>query len=156
MKEIRQEFLTGERALFQGKNLRIFDTTFGNGESPLKESQEIELYNSMFQWKYPLWYSKNITLKDCSLFDMARAGIWYTENISIEDSIIEAPKNFRRTKKIRLKNVSLPNASETLWNCEDIEMNQVMAKGDYFAMNSANMKIQDQMQVLYLAIYNVS
>ena len=26
---------------------------------------------------------------------------------------------------------------------EDIEMNQVMAKGDYFAMNSANMKIQD-------------
>ncbi len=143
MKEIRQKFLTGERALFQGKNLRIFDTTFGNGESPLKESQEIELYNSMFQWKYPLWYSKNITLKDCSLFDMARAGIWYTENISIEDSIIEAPKNFRRTKKIRLKNVSLPNASETLWNCEDIEMNQVMAKGDYFAMNSANMKIQD-------------
>ena len=55
-------------------------------------------------------------LVKCSLFDMARAGIWYTENISIEDSIIEAPKNFRRTKKIRLKNVSLPNASETLWN----------------------------------------
>ena len=26
MKEIHQEFLTGERALFQGKNLKIYDT----------------------------------------------------------------------------------------------------------------------------------
>lgn len=26
MKEIHQEFLTGERALFQGKDLKIYDT----------------------------------------------------------------------------------------------------------------------------------
>ena len=50
-KEIRQEFLTGERALFQGNGLRIYDTIFADGESPLKESADIELYNSMFKWK---------------------------------------------------------------------------------------------------------
>lgn len=50
-KELRQEFLTGERALFQGKDLRIYDTIFADGESPLKESAGIELYNSMFKWK---------------------------------------------------------------------------------------------------------
>ena len=60
MKEIRQEYLTGERALFQGNNLKIYDTIFADGESPLKESHDIELFGSMFQWKYPLWYSKNI------------------------------------------------------------------------------------------------
>ena len=32
----------------------------------------------------------------------------------------------------------MPNAAETLWNCRDIEMERVMAKGDYFAMNSSN------------------
>ena len=32
MKEIHQEFLTGERALFQGKNLKIYDTIFDDGE----------------------------------------------------------------------------------------------------------------------------
>ena len=57
---IRQEFLTGERALFQAKNLEIYDTTFDDGESPLKESHDIRLYGSMFKWKYPLWYSHNI------------------------------------------------------------------------------------------------
>ena len=33
--EIVQEFLTGERALFQGENLRIVDTIFDDGESHL-------------------------------------------------------------------------------------------------------------------------
>lgn len=77
MKEIKQEFLTGERALFQGHDLRITDTIFDDGESPLKESRNIELYGSMFKWKYPLWYSENITVKNCTWFEMARAGVWY-------------------------------------------------------------------------------
>ena len=33
--EYHQKFLTGERALFQGRNLKIFDTIFADGESPL-------------------------------------------------------------------------------------------------------------------------
>ncbi len=143
MTEIKQEFLTGERALFQGKDLRIEDTIFADGESPLKESENIALTGSMFQWKYPLWYSKHITLKDCTLFEMARAGIWYTEDIVIEDTVIEAPKNFRRAKDIVLKNVPLPHADETLWNCSNITLEQVTAKGDYFAMNSSNIRAAD-------------
>lgn len=140
-REIKQQFLTGERALFQGKQLRISDSTFAEGESPLKESSQIELFGSMFKWKYPLWYSSHIYLKDCVLFDMARAGIWYTQNLTAEDCIIEAPKNFRRSSGITLKNVTFPNAAETLWNCRDVRMESVTAQGDYFAMNSSEMKI---------------
>lgn len=141
MKQIRQEYLTGERALFQGRDLKIYDTTFADGESPLKESRNIELYNSMFKWKYPLWYSRDIKLTGCVLFEMGRAGIWYTENISMKNCIVEAPKNFRRTKGIKLEQVTMPNAGETLWNCDQIQMNQVSARGDYFAMNSSNIYI---------------
>lgn len=140
MNKIEQEFLTGERALFQGNNLEIYNTIFADGESPLKHSSDIELYNSMFKWKYPLWYSRNISMKNCTLFEMARAGIWYTLNVSAEDTVIEAPKNFRRADKIRLKNVTFPNAEETLWWCNDIELDNVTAKGNYFAMNSSNIK----------------
>jgi hypothetical protein len=32
-------FFVGERALFQGANLQIYDTIFADGESPLKESR---------------------------------------------------------------------------------------------------------------------
>jgi hypothetical protein len=143
MREIRQEFLTGERALFQGQFLKIYDTIFADGESPLKESHDIELYGSMFKWKYPLWYAKNIKVKDCTWFEMARAGVWYTDKIQIEDTAIEAPKNFRRCHEVALKNVSFPNAEETLWNCDGVKLTDVMAKGEYFAMNSENMEVHN-------------
>jgi hypothetical protein len=97
----------------------------------------------MFKWKYPLWYSKNIIVKNCTWFEMARAGVWYTDNISVEDSAIEAPKNFRRCHGLMLINVSFPNADETLWNCEGVEMENVTAKGDYFAMNCQNMVVRN-------------
>ena len=57
--------------------------------------------------------------------------------------MIEAPKNFRRCRGINLQNVNFPNAAETLWNCEDVTMEHVSAKGDYFAMNSQNMVLRD-------------
>ncbi len=143
MKEVKQAFLTGERALFQGQQLRIFDTIFADGESPLKESSNIELFGSMFKWKYPLWYAKDITVKNCTWFEMARAGVWYTDRILVEDSAIEAPKNFRRCHDVTLRNVSFANAAETFWSCDGVNLEHVTAKGDYFAMNSRNMVIRD-------------
>lgn len=141
--EIRQAFLTGERALFQGNNLRIVDSIFADGESPLKESHDIELLGSMFKWKYPLWYSRNIKARDCVWFEMARAGVWYTDNITVENTPIEAPKNFRRCKNLVLKNVSFVNAAETLWHCDGVTLENVTARGDYFAMNTDNVKAEN-------------
>lgn len=141
--EIRQEFYTGERPLFHRSNLKIIDTIFADGESPLKECHDIELIGSMFRWKYPLWYSKDITARNCTWFDMARAGVWYTDHITVEDSAIEAPKNFRRCHDVALKNVSFPDAAETLWHCDGVNMEHVTAKGDYLAMNSRNMVVRD-------------
>lgn len=142
-KEIRQQYFTGERALFQENNLTVYDSTFAEGESPLKECHDIELNGCMFKWKYPFWYSKNISAKDCTWFEMARAGVWYTENISVEDSVIIAPKNFRRCKGIKLTNVNITDAAETMWQCKEIDMKNVTVNGDYFAMNSSNINVDN-------------
>ena len=141
MKELRRGYYKGERPLFHVRDLKIYDTIFDEGESPLKECRNIELYGSMFKWKYPLWYCENILVKDCTWFEMGRAGVWYTNHIAVEDCAIEAPKNFRRCRDLRLKNTSFPNAAETLWQCDGVVLEQVTAKGDYFAMNSSNMKV---------------
>ncbi len=140
MKEINQQLLTGERALFQANDLVISNTIFDDGESPLKHSSNISLINSMFKWKYPLWYSQYINMQNCTIFEMGRAGIWYTNNISVKDTVIEAPKNFRRCNGVELENVTFTNASETLWNCNNVCLKNVTVKGDYFAMNSSDIK----------------
>ena len=141
--EIRAKRLTGERALFMSRGLRIFDTIFDDGESPLKESRDIALTNCMFKWKYPLWYCRGVKVTDCQWFEMARAGVWYTEDMSVERAVIEAPKNFRRCRRLLLKDVDMPNAAETLWSCDGVTLENVSARGDYFAMNSENVEARN-------------
>ena len=136
MKAFERKIFTGERALFGARDLTLTDCIFEDGESPLKESAGLTLRGCSFRWKYPLWYGHDISLRDCVLTDAARAGIWYTENISLTDTVIEAPKTFRRAKGINLMNVTMTNAAETLWACRDITLQNVSAKGDYLLMNA--------------------
>ena len=134
MKVLREGLFVGERALYNSRELEIYDSVFADGESPLKESENITLHGSIFKWKYPLWYSKNIKVFDSVLLEGARSGIWYTDNIEMERCVIEAPKTFRRASKITLTDCNMPKAQETLWNCKDITLKDVVAAGDYFGM----------------------
>ena len=141
METIKNKTLTGERALFHSSNLQIEQCIFENGESPLKESNDLKINQSIFKWKYPLWYTNDVTVANSTLTETARSGIWYTHGIEIVNSTIEAPKTFRRSSNITLENVSLPLALETLWNCNVITMKNVTARGDYFAMNSNDINV---------------
>lgn len=141
MKKIKQAYLNGERALFKSDGIIIEDSIFADGESPLKESKNIDISNSIFKWKYPLWYCQNVKVHDSTLLETARSGIWYTHHIMIENSIIEAPKTFRRSSNITLKNVEMPLAQESFWNCQKIQLDHVNARGDYFGMNTQDIKI---------------
>lgn len=143
MKKSIRQYYTGERALFASKDLHLIEATFDDGESPLKESRNLLIDNSIFRWKYPLWYCNDVVVNDSTLFDTARAGIWYTNNITFNNCVIEAPKTFRRSRGITLNNVTIPNAAETLWNCTDITLNRVTANGTYFAMNCKNVTAED-------------
>lgn len=143
MELLKQKYLSGERALFHSNGIRIEDSVFADGESPLKESKNLEISQSIFKWKYPLWYCQNVQVMNSTLLETARSGIWYTDHIYVRDSIIEAPKTFRRGNDITLENVDMPLAQETFWNCSDIKLNKVTARGDYFGMNSENIVVYD-------------
>lgn len=143
MEIIEQKYLTGERALFKSDGIKIRDSVFFDGESPLKESSNIEIDQTIFKWKYPLWYCQNIKVENSTLLETARSGIWYSHHLVIKDSIIEAPKTFRQASNISLENVNMPFAYETFWNCHDIKLEQVQAHGDYFAMNSKDIIINN-------------
>lgn len=140
-KVINGQIFNEERALFGIKEARIEDCVFESGESPLKECSDLEIDGTLFRYKYPLWYCDDVKVKNSNWFEMARAGVWYTKNISVENAMIQAPKNFRRCNGLKLKDVVLSHAEETLWSCENVELNNVTAKGHYFAMNCKNMEI---------------
>lgn len=140
MKQINEEILTGERSLFKANNTSITHSIFKNGESPLKEVQNVTVENSVFAWKYPLWYASDATVNGSLLQNDARAGIWYTNNITMQNTTIAAPKTFRRSNHIHLEHVDMPNAAETLWACNHVALHDVSANGNYFAMNTVNLQ----------------
>ena len=135
MKEIINQNFEGERSLFKAEDLFISRCNFDNGESPLKHSRDITAEHSEFRFKYPFWYSRDISITDSTFYEMARAGIWYSEDVSVKNSIFIAPKAFRRCKDITLENVKFMDAAETLWDCTDVSIRNVEVKGDYFGMN---------------------
>ncbi|MBP3855360.1 MAG: DUF3737 family protein [Ruminiclostridium sp.] len=141
MKELITGTFTGERALFMAQDKHIKNSVFEDGESPLKHSRNIEIEGSQFKWKYPLWYSENVSVKNCTFFEMGRAGIWYSNNISVSGCEYIAPKGFRRCDGVTVTDVNFPNAAETLWQCRRVKMKNVTAKGDYLAMNCEDMEI---------------
>ena len=132
---------TGERALFRLQNAVVKDCLFDDGESPLKEARNLKVENVTFGWKYPLWYGRHHEVRNCTFLEMSRSGIWYTHNSKFYDCHIIAPKEFRRCNNIYLENIIFDDAKETLWNCSNVEMKNVKAKGDYLAMNVQGLKV---------------
>ncbi|MCQ2585476.1 MAG: DUF3737 family protein [Treponema sp.] len=143
MQKISETTLTGERALFQVKDVEIENCIFEDGESPLKHSDSIEVSGTSFRYKYPLWYSNNVKVKDSVFFELGKSGIWYANDLEFKNVQIDAPKEFRRCKNISLEDVIFTNAAETFWTCDGVTLKNVQAKGDYFAMNSMNMKCEN-------------
>lgn len=141
MKYYNEQSFSGERALFMTSDATFHNCVFADGESPLKESRDLQLINSTFKWKYPLWYCENVKVNHSHFSYTARSGVWYTKHIQIMNSTIEAPKTFRRSEDISLINVKLVHAEETLWNCKNIRLSNVEVKGDYFGLNSSDIEI---------------
>lgn len=136
--EVKKDMhFTGERALFQSKDVVIENCLFDDGESPLKESENIQINNSTFGWKYPLWYCNKIVVDSCKFLEMSRSGIWYTNDSTFTNLDIIAPKLFRRCNNIKLKNSIFHGAKETFWTCNNVEIENITIKnGDYFSKDT--------------------
>ena len=53
---------TEERPLFASDSIWVDRCSFRDGESPLKESKNIKVTDSVFAWKYPLWYCSDVVM----------------------------------------------------------------------------------------------
>ena len=139
METINNQTFSGEREEYFSKNVNYNNAVFGVGESPLKHAENINVNKTSFEWKYPLWHTLDASVNNSSFKEMSRSGLWYSKNTRIENTVIDAPKEFRRAEGIYLSNVTFNNAAETMWNCSDISLKDVTIRlGDYFAMNSSN------------------
>ena len=145
MECIKDLYLEGERPLYYKKDgLRLENVTIGPGESSLKEGADIEAVHCEFNGKYPFWECDGFTVRNCIFREGARAALWYSRGCKMYDTLVEAPKMFRRISDVYLENVRMPNALETFWDCKDVTLRHVeTSKADYIFMHTDNIRIDN-------------
>ncbi|MBQ5417334.1 MAG: DUF3737 family protein [Bacteroidales bacterium] len=143
METITNQYCDGERPLYCRRDgLRLEGVKIGPGESSLKECANIEAVDCEFAGKYPFWECDGFTIRNCVFREGARAALWYTRGCRMYDTLVEAPKMFRRISDVYLENVKMPMAQETFWDCSDIRLRNVETRdANYIFMHSENIDI---------------
>lgn len=144
MKHIANQEFGGERPLYCEKDLLLENVIIHAGESALKETANITANHCRFEGKYPFWCCDGFQVKDCIFTVGARAALWYSKHLLMEDTIVDAPKMFREMEDLTLRRVIIDSASETLWHCGQVVLEDARAaRADYIFMHCHDVKIKN-------------
>ena len=137
MEYIENQEFGGERPLYAKHGLSLKDVTIHVGESSLKETSDIEAKDCQFEGKYVFWECRHFKAIDCKFTESARSSLWYSEDGTLDHCLVEAPKMFRRMRGIRLKDCHFTQALETLWDCDEVHIEDCrIENADYLGMHT--------------------
>ena len=131
---VENKTLDEERALYGIKNALVRNCTFdgqADGESALKEAQDIEVEGCYMNLRYPFWHVTRGKIRSCTLTENCRAALWYCDGIVIEDSRLGGIKALRECRNITLKN-STVLSPEFIWKCRNLTVENVNIEGSEY------------------------
>lgn len=129
MKLIKDTEFGGERPLFASRDLRLENVTIREGESAIKECSNIEALDCRFEGNYPFWHVHGFRIERCYFDIGGRSALWYSDHLVMRDTVIDAPKMFREMSVLNLENVTLNDADEVFWRCNDLHLKNVVLHG---------------------------
>ena len=134
-----------ERALYHLQNADVTECIFAgeaDGESVLKESEDIGLKNCQFSLRYPLWHVRGFTMAESSMDDKTRAAIWYAHDGHITDSSLGGIKAVRECARICLERCQI-ESQEFGWKSQDITLIDTDIVSEYLFMDSRDVKLRN-------------
>lgn len=144
-KIVENKQLDEERALYGISNTLVRNCKFDgplDGESAIKECNNIEVEDCYFNLRYPFWHVNGATIKASRMTDKCRAALWYDNDITIENCQMYGIKVLRECSNIILKNSDVIS-QECFWRCNDIIINSTSIQSEYPLFESRNVTIDD-------------
>ena len=142
MELIKNKEFGGERPLFATHDLRLENITIVDGESGIKQCQNMECYDSKFYGKYPWWHVDGAKIGNCYFASGSRSAIWYTNDLVMKHCTIDGPKFFREMKNVELEDVTINDADETFWKVKGLRLKNVtLHEGTYPFMFSEDIYV---------------
>jgi len=142
MELIKDKQFGGERPLFATHDLQLENIVITDGESGIKQCQNIEANNCKFYGKYPWWHVDGACINNCYFAEGSRSAIWYTNDLKMTNCQIDGPKFFREMQNVELENVEINDADETFWKVDGLKLKNVtLHGGTYPFMFSKNIYV---------------
>lgn len=141
MELIENKIFDMERALYGSSGLAINKCKFdgpADGESALKECQDIQVSDSYFNLRYPFWHDHGLSISGSEMTENCRAALWYSESINITNSKLHGIKALRECNNINMQECNIISP-EFGWSVHNITMKDCTAQGEYFMMRSTNL-----------------
>lgn len=138
METIENQAFDMERALYGSKGVSLLNCRFdgpADGESAIKESQDVQVSHCFFNLRYPFWHDRRLTIADSEMTELARAALWYSEEIEITNTKLHGIKALRECSRIKMSGCDIVSP-EFGWFVRDIEMKDTAAESEYFMMRS--------------------
>ena len=129
MEIIKDKEFGGERPLFGTHDLRLENVIIREGESAIKECRNIEAVNCRFEGNYPFWHVHKFLIDRCYFDVGGRSALWYSDHLTMKDTVIDAPKMFREMSQLDLTNVTMNDADEVFWRCDNIRARKITLHG---------------------------
>lgn len=141
MNTIQNQTFDEERALYGSKDLIVRDCSFdgpADGESALKECENVQAIHSFFNLRYPFWHDHELKISDSEMTELCRAALWYSDHVEITDTKLHGIKALRECSDVKLKGCDIVSP-EFGWSVQRIEMDDCTAESEYFMMRSSHL-----------------
>lgn len=145
MEIIKDLTLDEERALYNHKNVKLLNIKFDgpkDGESAIKECENIHIENCYFNLRYPIWHVNRCKMRNIEMTINCRAAIWYSNDIQINNSKLFGIKALRECFNIEIENTQI-ESYEFGWKSNNINLKDVSIKGEYLFFDSNNIALEN-------------
>ena len=134
-----------ERALYHLEDTRVSNCIFAgpaDGESVLKEARNIEVDQSRFSLRYPMWHVKEFTMTGSTMDELTRAALWYADHGKINDCTLGGIKAVRECDDIQMENCQI-DSPEFGWKCNNIILTDSSVTSEYIFLDSKNIRLDN-------------
>ena len=145
MNEIKNKVFDTERSLYNLKDSKVVDCKFSgpaDGESPLKESSDIQVSKCHFDLRYAFWHVRSALVHDVTFGSTARAPFWYDEDVKLKNVKSESVKVFRECKNVEILDSEFIS-EEPFWRCNNLSIESSKLSGFYAFFECKDVHVND-------------
>lgn len=132
-----------ERALYHLQHGDIVNCVFAgpaDGESVLKESGDIQIKDTSFSLRYPLWHVRGFEMTGSEMDEKTRAAIWYASDGKIRDCTMNGVKAVRECQDIEVTDSRIRSA-EFGWKSDRIMLKDTEIESEYLFLDAKEIQL---------------